>query len=155
VDKCAAALWALLPPGTLSPSNRYPLSGPPPYFFQRILYVRPLSAMVSLWSNARNIRADAVRTRWSLRRLPIRPEDHHGVERPLSVDHNHRSGENRGLLCDSCNLILGLAKDSQELLRRLIVYLQKHDGANFEFVETNPETASRRKAEWQRSLSEL
>jgi Recombination endonuclease VII len=63
-----------------------------------------------------------------------------GAERPLSVDHNHKSGANRGLLCDSCNLILGFAKDSQELLRRLIVYLQKHEGVNFDFVEDNPQT---------------
>ena len=78
-----------------------------------------------------------------------------GIERPLSVDHNHRSGENRGLLCDSCNLILGFAKDSQEHLRRLIVYLQKHDGINFDFVEDNPTTQAAREAEWNRSLETL
>jgi hypothetical protein len=80
------------------------------------------------------------------------PKFINGIERPLSVDHNHRSGENRGLLCDSCNLILGFAKDSQKHLRRLIVYLQKHDGINFDFVEDNPQTRAARELEWQKSL---
>jgi len=83
------------------------------------------------------------------------PKFINGIERPLSVDHNHRSGENRGLLCDSCNLILGFARDSQEHLRRLIVYLQKHDGINFDFVEDNPTTQAAREAEWNRSLETL
>jgi hypothetical protein len=51
-----------------------------------------------------------------MRGLPIPPKIVNGVERPLSVDHNHDSGENRGLLCDACNLIQGFAKDSQEIL---------------------------------------
>jgi hypothetical protein len=78
-----------------------------------------------------------------------------GIERPLSVDHSHKSGHNRGLLCDRCNLILGHAGDSQELLRRLQVYLAKHDGPDLSFIEDNPETAAAMEAEWSRSLSEL
>jgi hypothetical protein len=70
-----------------------------------------------------------------------------GIERPLSVDHSYKSGANRGLLCDRCNLILGHAGDSQELLRRLQVYLAKHDGENSEFAEQNPECAAARGAE--------
>jgi hypothetical protein len=43
------------------------------------------------------------------------PKVINGVERPLSVDHNHKSGANCSLLCHSCNLIMGFAKNSQEL----------------------------------------
>lgn len=41
------------------------------------------------------------------------------------VDHNHETGEVRGLLCNDCNTALGLFKDSTELLARSIVYLQE------------------------------
>lgn len=51
-----------------------------------------------------------------------------GEERPLVVDHSHRSGSNRGLLCDACNKGLGCFRDSQELLLRALVYLREHDG---------------------------
>lgn len=42
------------------------------------------------------------------------------------VDHNHRTGELRGLLCTNCNMMLGLAEDDQGLLRRAIEYLQSY-----------------------------
>lgn len=29
---------------------------------------------------------------------------------PIAIDHNHRSGEIRGLLCQSCNRAIGLLK---------------------------------------------
>lgn len=41
------------------------------------------------------------------------------------VDHDHLSGEFRGLLCSACNLTLGLIKDQPETLRRLAGYV--HD----------------------------
>jgi Recombination endonuclease VII len=37
--------------------------------------------------------------------------------RLLAIDHNHETGEIRGLLCTNCNLGLGKFKDSPELLR--------------------------------------
>lgn len=40
------------------------------------------------------------------------------------VDHNHQSGEVRGILCKLCNLILGHAKDSSELLVKCADYLR-------------------------------
>ena len=43
--------------------------------------------------------------------------------RNLSVDHDHQSGKIRGLLCHNCNTGLGKFKDSEELLKRAIVYL--------------------------------
>lgn len=52
-------------------------------------------------------------------------------ERPLCVDHNHETGEVRGLLCDRCNRALGLFSDSPTLLEEALTYLKKegHYGA--------------------------
>jgi hypothetical protein len=40
------------------------------------------------------------------------------------VDHNHQTGEIRGLLCACCNSGLGKLKDSPKLLKRAIQYLE-------------------------------
>lgn len=42
----------------------------------------------------------------------------------LAIDHDHRTGEVRGLLCNKCNHALGNAGDDPELLRRLATYLE-------------------------------
>jgi nucleoside 2-deoxyribosyltransferase len=39
------------------------------------------------------------------------------------VDHNHETGEVRGMLCDNCNRTLGQTKENKEILRRLMAYL--------------------------------
>lgn len=41
----------------------------------------------------------------------------------LYVDHDHDTGETRGLLCSKCNTALGGFRDSRELLDRAIEYL--------------------------------
>jgi len=41
----------------------------------------------------------------------------------LAVDHNHETGEVRGLLCDNCNTGLGMFKDNPSLLAISINYL--------------------------------
>lgn len=54
--------------------------------------------------------------------------------RRFAVDHDHKTGQIRGLLCDACNRGLGLLGDSRETLQRLLDYLKKadtdHDQAN-------------------------
>lgn len=47
-------------------------------------------------------------------------------ESELCVDHNHRTGQIRGLLCKSCNLSLGLIKDSIVVAQAVVEYLKKH-----------------------------
>lgn len=44
----------------------------------------------------------------------------------LGVDHNHASGQIRGLLCSLCNLAVGNVKDSPEIGRKLVSYIEKH-----------------------------
>lgn len=43
----------------------------------------------------------------------------------LSVDHDHETGEVRGLLCTKCNIALGHMQDSIEILESAIIYLKK------------------------------
>lgn len=42
----------------------------------------------------------------------------------LHVDHDHKTNQVRGLLCDDCNNGLGRFEDDIELLRKAIEYLQ-------------------------------
>lgn len=46
-----------------------------------------------------------------------------GASRRLSVDHDHKTGKVRGLLCRPCNDILGQIRDSPEAARRIVQYL--------------------------------
>lgn len=50
------------------------------------------------------------------------------LKRALNVDHNHKTGKLRGLLCNSCNLGLGMFKDNLILLELAIKYLKENDG---------------------------
>ncbi len=47
---------------------------------------------------------------------------HHKVK--LVVDHCHKTGRVRGLLCHNCNRALGLMQDDVEALKRSVQYLE-------------------------------
>ena len=49
-------------------------------------------------------------------------EEEHGKQ--LSADHCHNKKQVRGLLCNSCNLLLGYAKDKSHTLLMAIAYLK-------------------------------
>jgi hypothetical protein len=43
------------------------------------------------------------------------------------VDHDHKTGKIRGLLCHKCNVALGMVQDSIEILQSLISYLKDNN----------------------------
>ena len=49
-----------------------------------------------------------------------------GKWKKLCVDHDHKTGKVRQLLCRRCNMILGQAYDDISLFEEYIKYLQKH-----------------------------
>ncbi len=46
----------------------------------------------------------------------------------LVVDHCHKQGGVRGLICQGCNMALGNAKDNPDILRKLADYLDDYYG---------------------------
>lgn len=54
-----------------------------------------------------------------------RPQDY--FEKSLAVDHNHKTGKVRGLLCENCNRAIGLLYDNIDSLRNAIDYLESCD----------------------------
>jgi hypothetical protein len=49
-----------------------------------------------------------------------------GRVRPLVVDHNHITGQVRGLLCSQCNSAIGLFSECEESIRRAADYVAEH-----------------------------
>lgn len=47
------------------------------------------------------------------------------LKRTLVVDHDHKNGKIRGLLCQNCNTALGHAKESISILESMIHYLRE------------------------------
>ena len=49
-----------------------------------------------------------------------------GKWKKLCVDHDHKTGKVRQLLCRRCNMILGQAYDDASLFSEFILYLDRH-----------------------------
>lgn len=51
------------------------------------------------------------------------------LARDFHVDHNHETGQVRGLLCFACNTGIGKLGDDPDLLEAAAAYLRLHSGA--------------------------
>lgn len=60
-------------------------------------------------------------------KLPQTVENRKGVVSHLCVDHCHKTGKVRGLLCNNCNKGIGNLKESKLNLLRAIEYLEKSE----------------------------
>ncbi len=52
---------------------------------------------------------------------------HETPDERLRIDHDHVTGQVRGLLCTCCNNVLGMANDSRSLIEAAIAYLNQHE----------------------------
>lgn len=50
-----------------------------------------------------------------------------GVTAKIVADHNHRTGDIRDFICDSCNTGLGRFQNGKDCVRNLLEYLKEHD----------------------------
>ena len=46
--------------------------------------------------------------------------------RRLSVDHDHKTGKIRGLLCGNCNLMIGYARENLDIMHKAALYIEKN-----------------------------
>ena len=62
--------------------------------------------------------------RCSICRVEMDSTTRQNAPKKVQVDHDHKTGQVRGLLCFSCNTGLGKFRDSEELLHKAIAYLK-------------------------------
>ena len=72
----------------------------------------------------KNIKELYIKTKSRCQICGIAEED--TKKKSLCIDHNHLTGEIRGLLCDDCNVAIGRFKDNIEYIKNSIIYLQNN-----------------------------
>lgn len=60
-----------------------------------------------------------------------------GKRKEMAIDHDHKTGKIRGILCSFCNFALGFCKDDPEILKSMIAYLET-GGSGSEIVYCKP-----------------
>lgn len=61
-------------------------------------------------------------------------KDKHGNLRRFAVDHDHKTGKVRQLLCGPCNMSIGLVKENVKTLNKMIDYIKRHEDTNVKTV---------------------
>jgi len=51
-----------------------------------------------------------------------------GPHAPAHLDHDYKTGALREFLCSHCNVMVGMAHESEDILATAILYLEKHNG---------------------------
>ena len=64
---------------------------------------------------------------WKLKKTYGSLEEKHAPYGVLSVDHCHDSGAVRALLCNHCNVGIGVFKENQDFLANAITYLKRYN----------------------------
>ena len=67
---------------------------------------------------------------------PICGRNQRQVRRKLAIDHCHKTGRIRGILCGRCNLALGLLGDNCVFLERAINYLKQNSDWEYTTLDT-------------------
>jgi len=65
--------------------------------------------------------------------------------RGYAIDHNHDTGEFRGILCLPCNTMLGMARDSARILAMAIRYLETNGSYGRHLLVDNSAVARKTK----------
>lgn len=58
---------------------------------------------------------------------------HYGID--LQIDHDHKTGAVRELLCQTCNVGIGALKESIATLKNAIKYIKRHASKSFCLTE--------------------
>lgn len=102
-------------------------------------------AMRARWKSERPESIALLRRNWEIRKkYGLTPDDYDALlasqggvcaicrgapaKRPFAVDHCHRTGRVRGLLCNRCNVAIGNFRDDAEIIQRALDYLQFRSG---------------------------